>query len=212
MNTNDSQVYQFKISLHQIKPYIWRRIQVPASYTFRQLHFAIQDSMGWKSGLQDYHLHTFTFRYFGSKCVTEVGPPAGRSFGSFFPRNRVIPEKKAKIAQYFKVGRKAVYTYDFGDDWDHDVVLEKILPAVEGCTYPRCIKGKRACPPEDCGGYEGYNEHIAIIRDSNHPEYEKHCEWVTNQNASLNPEKFDPAAVKFCEGKIRKAKALKKQA
>ncbi|GFR06129.1 uncharacterized protein y4hQ [Trichonephila clavata] len=200
MSSNDSLVYQFKISLKCIKPNIWRRIQVPASYTFRQLHYAIQDSMGWKSGLGDYHLHTFIFRPFRSGSMFEIGPPSGLDYDV----HEIIPEKVTKIAEFCKVGKKATYMYDFGDDWGHDVVLEKILPAVEGCTYPRCIKGKRACPPEDCGGYEGYDEHIAIIRNSKHPEYESHCKWVEKQNASLNPEEFDPAAVKFYEGDASK--------
>ncbi|GFU40557.1 uncharacterized protein y4hQ [Trichonephila clavipes] len=201
MNSDSSQVFQLKISLKFIKPAIWRRIEVPASYNFRQLHYAIQDSMGWKSGFMDYHLHAFRMRDPRTKLRVEIGIPNNDGYDI----NETIPEETTKIAEYFKdLKTKAMYEYDFGDGWEHDVVLEKIFPAVEGCTYPRCTAGKRACPPEDCGGLDGYDNHVKIVKNSNHPEYEEHCEWVKSQCASLDPEEFDPASVKFYEGYISK--------
>ncbi|GFR11117.1 uncharacterized protein y4hQ [Trichonephila clavata] len=201
MNSDASQVFQFKISLKDIKPTIWRRIEVPAYYNFRQLHYTIQDSMGWKSGFRDYHLHAFRMKHPLTQIRIEIGIPNDHGLDL----NETIPEETTKIAEYFKdLKTKAMYEYDFGDGWEHDVVLEKIFPAVAGCTYPRCTAGKRACPPEDCGGWDGYNNHVKIVKNSKHSDYKEHCEWVKSQDASLDPEEFDPASVKFYEGDISK--------
>ncbi|GFS59009.1 uncharacterized protein y4hQ [Nephila pilipes] len=211
MTSEDSRIFQFKISLKCIKPKIWRRIQVPSSYNFLQLHYAIQDSMGWKSRFTDYHLHVFRRRFgpFGRSGCIEIGKPIDTSsnFMGFWDRVEIVPEEVAKIDEYFGcVKTKYVYLYDFGDDWEHEIVLEKVLPAVEGYTYPKCISGKRACPPEDCGGYDGYDDHLKIVRNSKHPEHKKHLEWVKSQDAKLDPEEFDPKAVKFYEGNPNKGR------
>lgn len=137
------QVYQFKITLRGIKPPIWRRIQVPESCTFWGLHVAIQDAMGW----QDYHLHAFGIPDPATRRKATIGIPDGPLDTEFLPSVRL------KIADYFSMAnRLASYEYDFGDGWLHEIRLEKILPEKEGVGYPICIAGKRACPPEDCGG------------------------------------------------------------
>ncbi|KAF8777314.1 uncharacterized protein y4hQ-like [Argiope bruennichi] len=195
-NNSSKDIFQFKISLKFIKPKIWRRIQVPANYTFQQLHWAIQDSMGWKSNFGNYHLHVF--RMSKNRNTIEIGLP--NDFDSFA---ETIPEERAKLMDFFTEPKtKALYEYDFGDGWEHDVVLEKILSAVEGIVYPKCVAGKRACPPEDCGGYDGYEEHLEIIRNPRHPEYKNHMEWLKSTAAGPDPEEFDPNSVIFHEGKM----------
>ncbi|GIY10375.1 uncharacterized protein y4hQ [Caerostris darwini] len=189
-------IFQFKISLKCIKPRIWRRIQVPSDYTFQQLHFAIQDAMGWQSRFYNYHLHSFELRVPRSGMKIEIG------IDHEFSPSECISEETAYINEYFLIPKaKATYLYDFGDNWEHGVVLEKILPAVSGDKYPKCIGGKRACPPEDCGGYDGYDEHIEIIGSRRHPEYKDHMEWLESKPVGTDPEEFDPAAVVFCGGK-----------
>ena len=107
----------------------------------------------------------------------------------------IISEGKAKISQYFLSAKnKANYEYDFGDGWEHEVVLEKILQSVVGNKYPQCIGGERACPPEDCGGVWGYANLLKIIANPTHPEYQELMEWLGD---SFNPEEFDPKLVEF---------------
>ena len=146
-----SQVYQFKISLKYIKPLIWRRIQVPENYTFRDLHVAIQNAMGWT----DSHLHQFILLDPVTKQTIFVG-----QIDDEFPSDfEILLEGETKIPKWFSPGRKnAIYEYDFGDDWLHQVTFEKMLPREKDTKYPRCVGGARACPPEDCGSYPGYEE------------------------------------------------------
>ncbi|MBD3286010.1 plasmid pRiA4b ORF-3 family protein, partial [candidate division WOR-3 bacterium] len=151
MLVKDKQIYQFKVTLKGIEPEIWRRILMPADSTFWELHVAIQDAMGWK----DMHLHEFKVKNPDSGNVHRIGLPDDEDeFG-----RDTLPGWKIRIDQYFtSIGTSANYWYDFGDDWMHTIKLEKILPREKGAEYPTCIAGKRACPPEDCGGPWGYAE------------------------------------------------------
>jgi len=180
MTVKTSNIYQFKITLKKIKPKIWRRIQVPADYDFEDLHLAIQKAMGWGN----YHLHQFEMWSPRFGCKVTIGTSECDEL-----------ETKAKVAKYFlSTSDKALYEYDFGDGWEHDITLEKILPAVAGSKYPQCIAGERACPPEDCGGVFGYENLLEIISDPKHDEYEDHMDWLVGK---FNPEDFDPKSVKF---------------
>lgn len=108
-------------------------------------------------------------------------------------------ENDAYISSYFSLSNKnATYEYDFGDGWRHKIVLEKVLSAEPGVKYPLCLSGKRACPPEDCGGIWGYEELLEIMKDPNHEEYEERMEWIGDD---FNPEAFDPDAVRFSDSK-----------
>lgn len=198
-----SNVYQFKITLRDIKPNIWRRIQVPESYNFYELHVAIADAMGWA----DYHLHQFIMKKPSTGTKVYITTPSDDDYGfGFGPQVEKIDEESVKIAQYFVAEKvKALYEYDFGDCWEHDVVLEKILPAAENVEYPRCLAGKRACPPEDCGSTYGYEELLQIIANPEHEEYKEKMEWLEQfGNENFDPEEFDPNSVYFDDPKERK--------
>lgn len=181
-------VYQFKITLHDIKPRIWRRIQVPETYNFEQLHNAIQDAMGWLN----YHLHEFEIMNPKTGIEVNVGIPDEMAPG-------VIEGKKQKIADYFsRLNSKALYTYDFGDNWEHTIKFEKSLPRDENLNYPVCLAGERACPPEDCGGSWGYEELLDTISDEDSEDYEDMKEWA---GEDFDPEYFNADEVVFVDSK-----------
>lgn len=183
MKKKFNNVYQFKVTLEDSKPPIWRRILVPETYDFWDLHVAIQDAMGW----YDCHLHEFEMVDPATGSPVRVGIP-------YEDAEDVLPERTQKIAHYFSAENPyAHYVYDFGDSWDHKIQLEKILPR-EDITYPVCTGGKRACPPEDCGGIWGYVEFLEIIKNPNHEEYEDMMDWIGGE---FDPEHFDPAEVTF---------------
>ncbi len=166
-------VYQLKVTLRGSKPPIWRRVLVPADASLLELHRIIQVAMGWDST----HLHQFVINeeYYSTPTEDDWEP--------------VIDESKFRLADVVPAeNSKFIYEYDFGDSWEHQILVEKILPADPNETYPRCIKGKRACPLEDVGGIWGYEEFLEALRDPNHPEHESYLEWV---GGDFDPEYFD---------------------
>jgi hypothetical protein len=167
--------YQIKVQLRGVtKPPVWRRLQVPADLSLDQLHEVIQVAMGWGSC----HMHVF------SDGWNEYGLP-DRELGH-------LDERKVRLSQTLtSVGDKIRYTYDFGDDWEHDVILEKILPADAGVTGPVCIAGKGACPPEDCGGVWGYEDLKATLADPDAEEHEAMLEWLgLDSGDDFDPKEF----------------------
>lgn len=170
-------VHQLKVTLLGLRPPIWRRIQVPSDVTLARLHDIIQDTMGW----YDSHLHEFRIggaAYGDPGLLEDMGVRSERTARL----NQVAPEPGSKLA----------YLYDFGDSWEHAIVVEKVLPAETGVRYPVCLTGRRACPPEDCGGVWGYADLIEIMADPQHEEHESMMEWLGHP---LDPERFDPAEV-----------------
>jgi hypothetical protein len=103
-------------------------------------------------------------------------------------------EDENKVSLWRLVGLRDsfIYEYDFGDGWEHEIVVEKVLPVEEGVLYPRCLAGKRACPPEDVGGIWGYEDFLATIKDPKHPERREMLEWA---GGSFDPAAFDLASV-----------------
>jgi hypothetical protein len=185
MKKKYSRVYQFRITLEDIKPPVWRRIQVPETYTFWDLHVAIQDVMGWS----DYHLHQFKVIDPVTKTRVDIGIPDEQD--SYY---EILPGWKQKIPDYFtEENKKAGYTYDFGDNWNHTVLLEKILRPEKSVACPICIDGQRACPPEDCGGVGGYEEFLEIIMDPGDERYKEMLAWA----GDFEPEYFDKNGVVF---------------
>ncbi len=171
-------IYQLKITLEEIRPPIWRRILVKNTTPLDQLHEIIQVVMGW----ENYHLHSFRI---SSTDYGVIDPEWGMEDlenEAKFKLNKVVSGENFKFR----------YTYDFGDGWEHQILLEKILPVDPKQTYPVCIKGKRACPPEDCGGAWGYASLLEALADPQHPEHEDQLEWVGGE---WNAESFDLEAV-----------------
>ncbi len=168
-------VYQIKVMLIDSKPPIWRRILVPEFTTLSELHTILQIVMGWT----DSHLHMFTIN-------GEIyGDPEDDETGEIGTKN----ERRYQLKQFVdKEGFRFRYEYDFGDSWLHDLVVEKIMPPEKGARYPVCIKGKRACPPEDVGGVWGYDDFLEAITNPKHPEHDRYLEWVGGE---FDPEEFD---------------------
>ncbi len=184
----------FKVSLLEIKPKIWREIEVPANYSFWDLHVAIQDAMGWL----DYHLHLFRICNPETGENEEIGIPDEEGFFDDFP---MLPGWEIAIADYFTdPGEKAVYEYDFGDGWEHEILLKGIAVKEKGAKYARCLAGKRACPPEDCGGTLGYERLLRIIKNPKHEEHERMMEWLGGE---YDPARFDADSVEFDNPKKR---------
>ncbi|WP_432977736.1 plasmid pRiA4b ORF-3 family protein [Dactylosporangium sp. CA-233914] len=172
-------VYQLKVSLRGAKPPIWRRLLVPADTSLAGLHATILAAFGWHGG----HMHVFETAYgdFG-RADRELGH---RAEGPV-TLEQVAPQLKDKIR----------YTYDFGDDWVHDIVVEKVLDRDPSTAYPRCTGGKRAAPPDDCGGIWGYENLVEVLADPAHPEHEERLQWLGLADASqFTPDAFDVGAV-----------------
>ncbi len=198
-------IFQFRFELVGIEPLIWRRVQVPSKYNFWDLHVAIQDSMGWL----DYHLHAFRIQIQGKRKTAEIGIPPDDDYDK-----SVLPGWKIPITDYFKeIGKSITYEYDFGDGWEHIILLEGILLKENGVKYPKCIAGERACPPEDCGGVDGYYNLLEILGNPNHPEYQDYVAWLKGHAKNYypyEPDKFDPEQVKFWNPKKRWKMAFSK--
>lgn len=171
-------IYQFKITLLESKPSIWRRIQV-RDCMLDKLHEHIQTAMGWTNS----HLHQFHIN--GER----FGDPA--LLGNESEDSDYIDSTKTLLSAILpKTGKRFAfkYEYDFGDGWQHEVLFEGSPPVDPQAKYPLCLEGERACPPEDCGGVWGYADFLEAIRDPKHEEHEAMLEWIGGR---FDPEKFD---------------------
>jgi hypothetical protein len=183
----ETPVYQLKITLKGLKPPIWRRILVPGAITLNKLHRSLQIVMGW----EDYHLHSFSV----GKELYGV-PEPGWGFGQ-----REKDDRKHKLQDVVPGAKmKFLYIYDFGDDWIHEILVEKILPPDKEMKHPVCLDGKLAGPPEDCGGVWGYAGMIEVMNDPEHKEHESVMEWLGDD---FDPEVFDIEAVNVRLRKMR---------
>ena len=196
-------VYQFLIVLSQTQPIIWRRIQVPSSYSFWDLHVAIQDAMGW----EDRHLHEFRLFDEQTKRAYSIGIPTDMASDD----RPVTPGWNVSVSTYVESRGwhrlPMVYAYDFGDDWEHVVIDEGPQPMKRSAKYPRCLAGARRCPPEDCGGPHGYTRLLEIIANPKHPEHASMVQWI---GGGYDPEAFDPRRVAFDDPKKRWAVAFER--
>jgi hypothetical protein len=168
-------ILQVKISLlGSSKPPVWRRLLIPADIRLDRLHGVIQAAMGW----EDYHMHAFS----DGSC----------EYGLADPELGHRDERRATLGRLLKrEGEQIRYTYDFGDDWEHEIVVEKVLPAEPGVRYPICVAGKGACPPEDCGGVWGYEHLREVLADPADEEHGEMLEWLGLQAAAFDPARFD---------------------
>nr|WP_277351921.1 plasmid pRiA4b ORF-3 family protein [Arthrobacter sp. SF27] len=176
-----SSVYQLKIMLRNSKPPIWRRLLVPSSVRLDELHNTIQASFEW----MDYHLHNFRE---GDWPGTLYGPVDPEPFG-----DSEIDERTVSLHEILEAeGDKFVYTYDFGDDWEHVITLEKVLDPSEGDQLPRCTGGRGQAPREDSGGVWGWMAMMEAANDAQHPEHAEVCEWLGLQRGEIiDPKEFD---------------------
>ncbi len=159
-------LYQLKITLRGYKPFIWRRVILPADMKLDRLHCVIQTAMGWK----DSHLHQFVA---GNECFgqTDCGCDAGDP--------EMQDERRYTVTDLAPAARaKFIYEYDLGDSWEHEILLEKILPPQADFKHPSCLGGANACPPEDCGGSYGYAGFVEAMADPKHEEHEQMKEWI----------------------------------
>jgi hypothetical protein len=185
-------VYQFKLKLKYINPEIWRRILVPESYSFWDLHVAIQDSMGW----EECHLHKFKIKK--ENQVLSIGIPDDDLFDR---ESELLAGWLTAIKKYFQTeGTSISYVYDFGDYWEHEITLEKIFPENPDQKYPTCIGGENACPPEDCGGPPGYEEILRVLKNPKNDQYKDTRDWLGEY---FDPKDFNAEEVVFDDPKIR---------
>ena len=168
-----STIQQLKVTLLDSNPPIWRRLRVPGNVTLEDLHYIIQWAMGW----ENCHLHRFGVRdahYSANPCDLDMGEKPAQDF---------------RLDQLgLSAGDAFGYVYDYGDNWEHGIEIEEILPDEERISHAVCVAGERACPPEDCGGLWGYYEFLEAIKDSNHEQHEEMLDWI---GGSFDPAGFD---------------------
>lgn len=198
MKKDFEKVFQFRIELIGSNPPIWRQIQVPETYSFWDLHVAIQNAMGW----EDCHLNEFRIKNPKNGWMDEIGIPMEDS-----DDDEIISEWEAHISDYFsKSNRKGLYIYDFGDEWRHLIKLEKVIAKEENVIYPVCIAGERACPPEDCGGIYGYEEILRALKNPKSKRYKEIKEWL---DPDFDPEYFDIKEIKFYDPEKHRRNVLR---
>ena len=170
-------ILTLKVTLSGIHPLIWRRLEVSAGYTLAQLHRVLQAAMGWTGT----HLHQFL--------------AGDHRYGPRDPEmaDEQRDEEATRVGYVLESpGDRIAYEYDFGDGWEHDIVLEGVSMPEVGVGYPVCVGGERACPPEDCGGIPGYSDFLEAVRDPSHPEHANLMEWVGGE---FDPESFSVEGV-----------------
>jgi hypothetical protein len=179
-NAAPPEIYQLKITLRGTDPPIWRRLLVHANMTLAHLHDVLQTVMGWADG----HMHEFAV---GQRRIGRPDPQ-GRLMGMPDVEN----ERTVRLSGILgRIGSKAIYTYDFGDSWEHSLVLEKRVPVDPNTAYPICTDGQLACPPEDCGGIGGFYDLMEVLSYPDHERHEEMLDWV----GGFDPQAFSVESV-----------------
>ena len=173
---NPIPIYQLKIVLRDIDPPIFRILQIKGNASLGKLHDYIQGTMGWK----DCHLHEFKIKGKGYRAEEQMDEDIDAP--------DTYDERSYRINKLLQEGDSFEYEYDYGDCWEHEITVEKIITPKEEVHYPICTDGERACPPEDCGGTMGYEELLEVLNDPDHEEHEHYSEWA---GEDFDPEKFD---------------------
>ena len=168
-----TEIYQLKLEMLEVEPLIWRRLLVRGSITLAKLHEVIQTAMGWTNS----HLHEFVV---GQQCYSDPD----------FEIDEAKSEYRYRLARLApRVRNTITYLYDFGDGWEHQIRVERIIE--DDTRYPGrpvCLAGARNCPPEDCGGPGGYENFLEAIGNKKHPQHKELLQWV---GGSFDPEHFD---------------------
>jgi hypothetical protein len=178
-------IMQLKIVLKGSKPPIWRRVLVPADMPLSQLHVVIQGVFGWL----DYHLHHFQTGGFRGPTYAPVDPDGEEGFYG----EPAMDESKVTVGGLLpSVGSTMTYTYDFGDNWEHGITVEKILVSDDARQLPRCTAGRGAAPAEDSGGIWGWMDIVQAVNDPSHEEHKEYREWLgLGPGETLDPKAFD---------------------
>ncbi len=170
MKPDSEFIYQIKVTLKDSEPHIWRRIQVPGHITLYKLQRIMQMVMGWENA----HLHEFVIN--------------GTSYGQSHPEYglEMKTERRARLDELVsEENMEFIYKYNLDEEWEHQLLVEKIISPTPKVHYPLCVEGDQACPPEDCGGILGYKDLLEILQNPEDPEYEETIEWLGD---------FDPTA------------------
>ena len=183
METADVHVYRLKVTLKEVEHAVWRRIQVRRQVRLDRLHLIIQAAMGWTNS----HLHEFLIKGLRYRVFEQMYE------GIDDPDTH--DEKEYRLKNLVNEGDSFDYIYDFGDDWQHEIVVEKVMEPETEVKYPVCFEGKRACPPEDCGGPWGYADLLRMLGDPEHEEYADYREWI---GEDFDPESFNLGKVNSC--------------
>jgi hypothetical protein len=172
--------FQIKITLRGSKPPIWRRVVVPVEIRLDKLHDVIQTVMGWHDG----HLHAFEI---------DGEEYQGRSLGGYWDEDSdALDESDYRLGDLVSGAKdKFSYVYDFGDNWDHTLVIEKVITASDHPPMMTCLAGKNRGPLEDSGGLWGYYDKLRIMADPDDPEHEEIAEWMD----PIDPTEFNLEAV-----------------
>ena len=171
-------IYQLKVVLLGSATPIWRRLHVPADAKLDWLHAVLQVAMGWTNS----HLHQF-------KVGEDYYSDTRHHSAEFEDDLPILEERTFTLRQIAPREQDAFrYEYDFGDSWEHEITVEKILPNMTASSSARCLEGARACPPEDCGGTPGYDDLLKILENRKHPEHKRMKEWL---GRPLDAEAFD---------------------
>jgi hypothetical protein len=182
------EVYVVKVTLLGTSPPVWRRILVPRDITLQHLHRTLQRVMGWTNS----HLHQFVVQR------QRISDPRSRVV------TKVANENRTRLGELiWTAGASLLYEYDFGDGWQHELLLEEVLTGDESFQQI-CVAGKQCCPPEDCGGSQGFAELLNALRDANHPGHEEVCEWL----GDYVPESFSADDI---NRRLRRRKKLTRQ-
>lgn len=177
-------VFRLRIQLVGVDPVVWRRLLVPGSVRLNKLSEMLLAAMGWTNS----HLHAF-----------RVGD---KHYGMHFddwPEGE-IDEKGVTVLQALRDERRFLFEYDFGDGWEHEVVIEEMTWSYHGLKFAVCLDGENACPPEDVGGTGGYADFLEAIADPDHEEHDSYLEWV---GGSFDPSEFDLASANALCQKVR---------
>jgi hypothetical protein len=177
-NLVKSEIVELHVTLAGSQPKIWRLIQVPETFTLAKFHETLQVVMGW----EDTHLHEFRI---GDRRYIDPSVHEDARGG--------MDERKVKLGDFVADTKTFKYLYDFGDSWLHEIgVIRRFTSSPDQAAVPLCVGGERACPPEDCGGIDGYAGFLKKVGSSSHPEHREALDWV---GGFFDPAGFDPNGI-----------------
>lgn len=191
-------IYQLKVVLLGSQPLVWRRLQVPGNANLDWLHAVLQVAIGWTNS----HLHQFIV---GGRCYSDTR----HHFAEYEGDPEILEARKFTLRQIAPREQDAFgYEYDFGDSWEHEITVDKILPPDAAAATALCLDGARACPPEDCGGVWGYANLLKIFKNRKHPEHKRMKEWL---GRAFDAEAFDVGKTNLWLRKLKRPRVTETQ-